>query len=236
VPGPRVVVLYEDKTGGGLHHFVRTVVTTYRSLASREPIDPFKDFPLKGNANLIKACSRFDRLRFGELRADHVVAVIDAYEVEKVVPAAPQPPARREDRVSFDSYCQELNRTVREHMRDLAFGRMTPDRRQEEEPRFHPCVLFWERESIFLAGADTLRETRGLEHPEDDTTASGLIHTRCPTSVIESTFLAATGKPYKKQLNGPQLFGDLANDYARWPTILERLPSLKEIVDTLVAL
>jgi hypothetical protein len=236
VPGPRVVVLYEDKTSGGLHHLVRTMVTMNRSIAGRDPFEPFEAMAMKGNGNLIKGCSKFDRLRFGGIRADHVVAVIDAYEVENVVPGVPHPPVQRDDLDSFDSYCQELDRAVRGRMRDLAFGRMNTERRQEEGPRFHPLVLFWERESIFLAGADTLRETRKLELPEDRTTASGILHTRCPTYVIESAFQAATGKPYKKQVNGPQLFGDLASDFARWPTVLDRVPSLKEIVDTLVAL
>ena len=36
--GPRVVILYEDRTSEGLHNLTRTIVTTLRAEAGGEPI------------------------------------------------------------------------------------------------------------------------------------------------------------------------------------------------------
>jgi hypothetical protein len=239
VAGPRVVSLYEDKTGGGLHRLVSTMVMTKRAEAGREPLAYFRDLAMKSNTKLIAECSNFERMRFfGPHHADHVMAVIDAYEVEKVVRAAPGPlgPPLRDDPNAFAAYCQTLDETVRDHMRKLAFASMTPVIRHREEERFHPFVLFWERESVFLAGSEILRETRKLEFPEEKTTPNGIQTTRCPTSLVEAAWLAKSGLKYSKQINGPQLFGDLARDYSRWPVLLERLPCLEVIIRTLVAL
>jgi hypothetical protein len=54
--GPRVVVLYEDKTAGGLHHLVRSMVEVYRNEAGREPFAYFGSSPMKGNSKLIEEC------------------------------------------------------------------------------------------------------------------------------------------------------------------------------------
>ena len=239
--GPRVVVLYEDKTAGGLHHLVRTIVEVYRNEAGREPFAYFHALPMKGNSKLVAECSSYERLRFfGPHRAEFVMAVIDAYEVEKVVAGIPPPPRRdpvRTDWVeSFRQYCKELEISVREHLRNRAFAQMTPERRIAEESRFFPRVLFWERESIFLAAGEILRETRGLELPEDAITEVGLLTTRCPTGVLKDAWVRRPGsrQPYAKQIDGPRLFGDLVNRYTEWPGILERLPSFQDIIHTLV--
>lgn len=238
MPGPRVVILYEDKTGGGLHRLISVIVTTRRAEAGREPMAYFSPLAMKSNSKLIAECSSYERIRFiGPHNADHVIAVIDAYEVENVVPTAPKPlgPPHRDDQDTFSAYCLALDAAVRKHMRNLAFGSMTAEARSREEGRFHPLVLFWERESVFLAGAETLNETRSLGLSEDRTSLLGIQQTRCPTGVIKAAWLARSGQAYSKQINGPQLFGDLASDYARWPLILDRLPCLKEIVETIVA-
>jgi hypothetical protein len=241
--GPRVVVLYEDKTAGGLHHLVRSMVEVYRNEAGREPFAYFGSLPMKGNSKLIAECSSYERLRFfGPHRADYVMAVIDAYEVEKVVveaPAAPLGDSKRTESVeSFRLYCEELATAVREHMRTRALGRMTPDRRQAEESHFFPRVLFWERESIFLAGSAILRETRGLEFPADAVTEVGIMLTRCLTGILKNSWLRRPGcrQPYAKQIDGPRLFGDLVRRYTEWPQILGRLPSFHNIINTLVGI
>jgi hypothetical protein len=239
VPGPRVLVLYEDKTGGGLHRLISVIVTTRRAEAGREPLAYFRDLAMKSNNKLIAECSSYERMRFfGPHRADHVMAVIDAYEVENVVPAAPKPlePVDRGDYENFAEYCRELEEAVTLHMQKLAFSSMTDDVRSRELGYFHPRVLFWERESVFLAGGEILKETRGLELPETKLSIEGIQRVRCPTSIIKAAWAAKSGRSYSKQINGPQLFGDLADAYDRWPMILDRLPCLKEIVDTLVAL
>jgi len=113
---------------------------------------------------------------------------------------------------------------------------MTPDVRTQEEGRFHPLVLFWERESVFLAGGEILRDTRGLVLPETRTTLAGIQQARCPTGIVKAVWAARSGQSYSKQINGPELFRDLAKASEDWPTLLDRLPSLREVVDTLVAL
>jgi hypothetical protein len=198
---------------------------------------------MKGNSKLLEQCANYERLRcFGPHRADYVMAVIDAYEVEKVVSEAPSPPPRDRNRFdsirSFRRYCRELENAVHDHLRNLAFARMTAERRKEEESRFFPRVLFWERESIFLAGSEVLRESRGLEFPGDTVTDLGLWLTRCPTGVLKEAWVRRPGcrQPHAKQVDGPRLFGDLVSRYAQWPEILRRLPSLRDIIDTLVRL
>jgi hypothetical protein len=62
--GPRVVVLYEDKTAGGLHDLVRSIVTAHRNEDGREPFSYFGSLPMKGNSKLIAECSSYERLRF----------------------------------------------------------------------------------------------------------------------------------------------------------------------------
>ena len=125
MPGPRVVVLYEDKTGGGLHRLISVIVTTRRAEAGREPFAYFRDLAMKSNSKLIVECSSYERMRFfGPHHADHVMAVIDAYEVENVVPDAPKPlePVHRSDIETFAEYCAKLDSAVTEHMRKLAFS------------------------------------------------------------------------------------------------------------------
>lgn len=70
---------------------------------------------------------------------------------------------------------------------------MTLERRQEEEPHFFPRVLFWERESIFLAASEILKETRGLEFPVEAVTDEGVLRTRCPTGVLKDAWLRRPG-------------------------------------------
>lgn len=239
MPGPRVVILYEDKTAGGLHELVSKIVKTRRAEQGREPLAYLHGSAQKSNSKLIVECSSFERMRFfGPHRADHVLAVIDAYEVENVVPAVPKPlgPPHRDDPAAFDRYCQDLDGEVREHMRRLAFAKMTEEVKTREVARFHPCVLFWERESVFLAGSEILHRSRGLDLPGAKTTPIGIRQTRCPTAVVEQAWAAKPGRVYKKQINGPELFRDLAKASEDWPTLLDRLPSLREVVDTLVAL
>jgi hypothetical protein len=243
MPGPRVVVLYEDKTAGGLHHLVRTIVQVYRSEAGREPFAYFGSLPMKGNSKLVAECSSYDRMRFfGPHRADYLMAVIDAYEVEKVVPNAPAPPPsdpKRPDGLeSFRQYTHQLEAAVCDHLRNLAFARMTLERRQEEESHFFPRVLFWDRESIFLAASEILKETRGLEFPAEAVTHEGILRTRCPTGVLKDAWLRRPGRPqpYAKQIDGPRLFGDLVQRYAEWPGVLDRLPSFRGIIETLVTI
>jgi hypothetical protein len=241
VPGPRVVILYEDRTAGGLHHLIWRMVAVNRGQQDREPFSYFGSLPMKANAKLIAECRAYERMRFFRPhRADHVFAVIDGYEVENVVPSVPRPPppAQRGDLTLFDQYCLNLSAAVRSHMSDLAFAKMTPERREQETLRFHPHVLFWERESVLLAGGDVLRSTRGLNLPEDKLTATGILLTRHPTPLIEDAWAQCfpDDPHYSKADDGPQLFNDLVDHQEHWPTLLNRLPSLKEIVDELTAL
>ncbi len=209
MPGPRVVVLYEDKTAGGLHHLVRTIVQVHRSEVGREPLAYFGSLPMKGNSKLVAECSNYERMRFfGPHRADYVMVVIDAYEVEKAVRNAPAPPPSNPNRPdafeSFRQYTHQLEAAVRDQLRNLALATMTPERRQEEESHFFPQVLFWERESIFLAASEILKETRGLEFPDEAVSEEGILRTRCPTGVLKDTWLRRPGRPqpYSKQVEG----------------------------------
>jgi hypothetical protein len=226
VTPPRVVVLYEDKTAGGLHKLVSRMVQETRA----EPLWYFRSLPMKGNGKLVKACGDFERMRFFEPhRADHVFAVIDAYEVEKVVPKAPKPrPPKPGDDPTFEAYARELEREVCAHLREVA--------KAPNDSSFHPIVLFWERESVFLAGREVLARTHSLELPAAVSTSSGVLRTRHPTKVIEEAWEKAYGQPYSKAVNGPPLFDTLAEHRTIWPTLLAAVPCLKELVESLAAL
>jgi hypothetical protein len=122
-------------------------------------------------------------------------------------------------------------------MSDLAFAKMTPERREQEMLRFHPHVLFWERESVLLAGGEILRATRGLDLPEDRLSATGILRTRHPTPLIEAAWAQCfpDDPRYSKADDGPQLFGDLVAHQEQWPTLLDRISCLRELVDELTA-
>jgi hypothetical protein len=241
VPGPRVVILYEDKTAGGLHHLISRMVEVRRGAQNRDRFSYFQPLPMKANAKLIEACRTFERMRFfGPHRADHVFAVIDGYEVENVVPSAPQPPTpgQRKSSTRFEQYCRSLSAAVRSHLSDLALEKMTPERRGQEVLRFHPHVLLWERESVLLAGGDILGSTSGLALPADQLSAAGILRTRHPTPLIEAAWARRfPGDPgYSKADDGPRLFGHLADHQEQWPTLLDRIPCLRDIVDELAVL
>ncbi len=71
MPGPRVVILYEDKTAEGLHRLIATMVTVRRNEQDREPFAYFRSLPMKSNGKLIEECRSFERMRFfGPHRAD----------------------------------------------------------------------------------------------------------------------------------------------------------------------
>ncbi len=223
---PRVVILYEDKTFGGLHKLVSRMVRRARV----EPLWYLQALPMKGNSKLVKACADFARIRFhGPHRADHVFAVIDAYEVEKVVPKAPKPrPPKAGDDPAFEEYTRELDREVCAHLRAVAGA--------PGDPSFHPLVLFWERESVFLAGRDALAKTHRLDLPATLSTPGGVLRTRHPTKEIEQAWQKAHGQPYSKSLSGPQLFDALAEHDEVWPALRGAVPCLNELVQTLTEL
>ena len=235
---PRIVLLYEDKTAGGIHRLLETIVTARRNEERLPPFLYFKSMPMKGNSLLLKSCEDFERIRyFGPHRADHVFALIDAYEVEKVVPSAPPPmSAPKGSSEVFAQYAQALEARVREHMCSLALGKMTAEKRAQEELRFHPCVIFWELESLFLAGAETLERSMGLVFPEEKRTAEGIFQTRHPTKIMEEVWRAAKQQSYSKANTGFALFDALRKEPEAWPGLLERLPSFARLIDELMAL
>lgn len=238
--GPRVAILYEDKTAGGLHRLVSAMVQHQRRRSGREPFAYFKDLPMKGNSKLVAECSSFQRMRFfAPHRADHVFAVIDGYEVENAIDSAPRPrqPAASGENAAFDAYCKELDTAVCRRLRELAMAPFTPQQtRLDEEQRFHPFVLFWERESIFLAGRETLHRARGIHFPEHYATPEAVHRTRHPTKMIENAWKECKSGKYSKAIDGPNLFGALAADHAGWPQLLAAVPCLKHLVDTLANL
>jgi hypothetical protein len=235
---PRIVLLYEDKTVGGIHRLLEAIVTARRNAEGLHPFPYFKALPMKGNSLLVKSCEDFEKFRFYQpYKADHIFALIDAYEVEKVVPNAPPPmTALNSPSEGFVQYTRELEARVREHMCSLAFGKMTDEKRTQEEARFHPSVIFWELESIFLAGAETLQREMGLVFPEERRTTEGILYTRHPTKIVEEAWRAANQQSYSKANTGFRLFDALLHDSEAWPAMLERLPSFARVIDELLEL
>ena len=65
VPGPRVVILYEDKTAGGLHHLISRMVEVRRGELNRDRLSYFHPLPMKANAKLTALEWRFSQERGG---------------------------------------------------------------------------------------------------------------------------------------------------------------------------
>lgn len=241
MPGPRVVLLYEDKTGGGLHSLVSAMMNARRSAEGREPLAYFKALAMKGNTKLVAECSQYQNMRFrGPHKADHVVVVIDAYRVEDAVRLS------RSMNWAITSgnldqhreQCRELDEEVCRLLRARAFEGLTAESKEAEESRFHPIVLFWERESIFLAGGEALERAEGLRFAPDSMTNDGVLTIRCPTATVDKAWREkkVAGNPYKKQIDGPRLFDHLRKARDGWDTLTERIPTLLEIVDILASL
>jgi hypothetical protein len=238
--GPRVVVLYEDKTGGGLHKLVEAMVKARRSDEGREPLAYFKPLAMKGNTKLVAECSQYQKMRFrAPHRADQVVAVIDAYRVEDAVKLSRKVnwTITSGDMDRHREQCRELDEEVRRFLVARALEGLTAERKEEEESCFHPIVLFWERESIFLAGGEILERTEGLRFPPEAVTGDGVMTTRCPTTIVDGAWKATfgVGNPYKKQIDGPKLFEHLRKARDCWETLRERVPSLREIIEVIAA-
>jgi len=231
------VLFYEDATGGGLHSLVRAMARSRRKSEKRPPFSYFKDYPRKGNARLVRDCATFPLVRFrAPHRADHVFAVIDAYEVEKVIPKAPAPPAPDTADGPFGTYCTALHDAVVKHLQEQAMGDLSEKQRTDELPRFHPHVLFWERESVILAGAASLGKAGGPNFEPEATSPRALLRRRNPAAFIDRAFRDQAKGKYQKSIDGPELLGLIEADSDGWETVLERVPSLRELVEDLAAI
>lgn len=237
MPGPRVVVFYEDATVGGLHGLVRDIATERRRTKRRPAFPYFQAYSRKNNAKLVRDCDTFAKVRFAAPhRADHVFAVIDAYRVEGVVPGVPSAPRPGVPEDEFQQYCDALRSAVTGHLMARAMSDVGSNRQKEEATRFHPHVLFWERETVVLAGAETLARSHALTFPDEMVSRAALVRRRNPASAVEQTFREQRDETYQKAIDGPDLLGRIAEDRDRWDEVLDRVPSLGAIVEDLVAL
>lgn len=238
MPELRVVILYEDRLADDLHRLIVAMARQRRAeLGRREPWPRFDARPMKGNSKLIKACGDFQILRHRLPRGkyDHVFVMVDAYEIEKIVSSAPHPPPMTANSEHHQRYRDQLNNDVIAHIKQQAFASSwNQEELARESATFHPHLLFWEAESILLAGTEFLREKASLEisgissHDE-------LVLVRHPYNVLADTWLAAKGKTYRKT-DGAILFKDLVDHPHHWPAILDRLPSLALMIEELATL
>jgi hypothetical protein len=238
VPKLRVVILYEDRLADDLHRLIVAMAHQRRvELGRGEPWPRFDARPMKGNSKLIKACGDFQTLRYtaSQGKYDHVFAMIDAYKIEKVVNKVPRPPPLTANSEHHQSYRDQLNDNVIAHMKQQAFaGLSNPKELERESTTFHPHVLFWEAESILLAGTEFLREKASLEI-SGISSYDELVLVRHPYNVLADTWLAAKGKTYRKT-DGAILFKALVDHPHHWPAILDRLPSLALMIEELATL
>ncbi len=229
-------MFYEDATAGGLHELVSAVTAARRRELSKPPLAYLRAYPRKGNAKLVRDCATFAEVRFRQPhRADHVFAVIDAYRVEDVVPGVPPPPRPGANEAAFARYCATLRAAVTTQSPWTRDGRARPAAtRGRGGPVPSACAVLGARDRHAGRRGDAPPNTwarvprrRGLR-----------AHARPPTKPHVGP-PAGVPRPWRelhKAIDGPDLLARIAADVQRWGAVLDRVPSLRAIVDDLVDL
>ena len=212
----KVLILTEDKTGGGLEAFVKKAVNARRT----RPLEiTLGSGWVRTNAELLKRCRAYSNERFTRQRPDHVVYVLDARNSWQLCgvpePRPPHTPQSLEPALA----------RVRAHMTKLARGGSTDW--EQIKDGFHPHVLVWERESLMLPVADAL----GLGEPELNIYG----HTAA-SDWVTKRFRGPDGRGYAKSIFGNVLLERIRRDEALVERVVASNPSLQAIVDDLVQL
>lgn len=209
-----VLILTEDKTGGGLEAFIKKAVNARRT---RPLAITLGSGWVRTNADLLKRCRAYSTERFTRARPRHVVYVLDARNCWRLCQVEePRPPH------TVQSLEPHLAR-VRAHMTRLAQEGATNWR--EIADGFHPHVLVWERESLMLPVADGI----GLGDPEPD-----VYGTHGASDWVKRRFDMPGRQGYAKSVQGNLLLMDIVKNDDLMDRVLASNPSLRAIVDDLV--
>lgn len=215
----KVRILYEDKTGGGLHDVIAKEVARRRADRNVPRLDISHDH-CDGNTDVIRRLKAFTALRD---KFTHVFHIIDVKGSWRLLDLKLPPPPQTFDVDEVRRYARQ----VRDAMRRLA-RECCADRWDLHAAGFHAHALVWERESLVLPVADKLDLGPPEPQPYLERNAAGWIEARYKA---KSRRLA-----YAKQTDGRRLLGEIANRRELRDIVLASNPSLQEIIDDLVAL
>ena len=236
----KVLVVGEDRTGGGLQQFIQNAVIAERATKEKPPlVFPAADSRLgrsQSNSELVRDCGKYGLFRTAtkwtsaaggsEDCFDHVYYVVDARGAWQLV-GMPEP---AKDEKDLANYLKKLRVALESKMEQSA---RKYDGYNEQatwdgvKDGFHPHVLVWERESLILPVLDKL----GLGNEKHDS-----LTTRKAAEVVDRLTRSLKGGKYDKATNGRALLGRIATQDDLWNSVLNAVPSVKSIVDALVAL
>lgn len=222
----RVNVLCEDRTGTGLARVIESAANHRRASQNRAPLwFPPRPGTVLNNQKLLEQCARYERLRFNSKpRFDHVVYVIDAWRVWDLRDIDHPAPRRNE---ALDPYLEALTGNVTAAMERRARGQRSDEEWAKISTGSHPHVLVWERESLMLPVSAEL----GLGPAPEDSQFE-----RHPAKWLEKRHRAHKGGKYEKAIHGPAYLGAIAGTPMLCERVLAAVPSLRNLVDDLVAL
>lgn len=221
----RVNVLCEDRTGGGLAAVLQSAANQRRAAAGKAPLEFARPGTVLNNHALIEKCRGYDLLRFrAEPRSDHIYYVVDAkrlWDVKSLELDAPQPNESAADFLVRSRHA--AHRVMTSHAR----GNRSDVQWAEISSGFHPCVLFWERESLILPVADAF----GLGEPEINPDS-----VRAADGWVGDRFKRYGQGKYNKATDGIRLLRRIAYTPELMERVLNANASLREIVSSMVAL
>lgn len=219
-----VLIITEDKTGGGLEAVLRAEAQQRRQSRGRTPLHFLQRFTVNGNAQLLEQCRKYENLRFNyKPRIDHVFCVIDARNAWNLPQLGVQAP-----REPYDQALPPFIASIQESMRTLARGGK-PEEQWPSRLRdgFHPHVLVWERETLILPVTDRL----GLGEPLPDVCAR-----RDAADIVKVRFGQVKTRGYAKSTDGREYLGRIAQEEPLRSIVFESNRYLRDIVEDLASL
>jgi len=224
---PKVHILSEDRTGGGLQKVIAAAVKAKRTKLGKPPLDfPGTPGHVAGNTKLLQQCTKYDRFLYHyKPQFNHVVFVMDARNAWDVSSLKLSPPPVGGPLV--EGYLDKLTLAIRDEMTRLARGERTPEQWKDIQAGFHPHVLVWERESLILAAANHI----GLGDAIKDVYAIKRAYER----VVE-LYQARHRRKYDKATDGQPCLQQVIDNPVALAQVVESNPSLQAIVDDLAAI
>lgn len=216
----RVLIISEDRTGGGLNQVIMAAVDEARQHRKAARLTFLPPGTVDGRDRLLRKCSEYLLLRYKRLpRADHVLYVMDARGAEDsplVLRATSQPLSGKPWGECRDELCQ----LCREAMTRMAREGATEWDRDKEG--FHPHTLVWERESLLLPVLAELGLGESEPRSIDIRRATEVVRNRLPS--------------YSKRVHGARYLKQIASQPELTHKVLTANESLRSIVESLVAL
>jgi hypothetical protein len=222
----RVKMLCEDRTGGGLFQVIEKSTQAARNAVGKAPLRFTPGGTIESNTRLLAQCAKYAWYRFQtDPPCDHVVYVIDALRLWDVPAIGIQAPLPNE---RIGPYLDKLAVKARTEMTRIARGTDPEDSWLRISDGFHAHILVWERESLMLPVSEALGLGPLPPDPQSERYAARWVEDRHRAH--------RRGQAYVKSVQGPKFLERIANNQSLRDRVLAQVPSLRTIVDSLVAL